>query len=192
MNDNIIQNEKVVKVEIVKKWYQRKIIIIPLALIALALVFGGGNKSAKVGETSSSSKTGQAANDLKDMYKVGDIIKVGDFEVIVSSIEKNIPSGNQFIVPKSGNMFVNVNLTIKNNGQNKENVSTLLNMYLKNSEGEKGTTRIFGNDKPIDGELLKGDIIKGSVGYEIAANSNGLKFYYNPSFLFGKSIIVSE
>ena len=66
----------------------------------------------------------------------------------------------------------------------------MMNFYLKNGEGEKGMQTFMTGDKSVDGELLKGDKIKGTITYEIAKNSTGLKFYYNPSFLFGKSIVV--
>jgi Domain of unknown function (DUF4352) len=187
-----------------KKWYQKKLIIIPLGLILLFAIIGsmGGSKTdKKIGEVATAgtsmpatvnNATSQtpAAPALKASYKVGDIIEVNKFVIKVNSVNQNADSGNPYTKPKDGNKFVTVDITLENKGETKETVSSFINFYIKNAEGEKGTSQFLSSLKPVDGELLAGDKIKGELAYEIAANSKGLKLYYNPTFLFGKSIVV--
>jgi hypothetical protein len=172
---------------IFKKWWFWLIIVV----IIIAIATGSGQKSEKVGtSSSSSSQTQQSQITIQDSYAINDIVKVSDFEFSVLSA-KNYISSNQSIKPKEGYKFIKVELYIENKGINKETVSTILNFYLKDSDGQKATQSFMGDDKSIDGELLKGDKIKGTITYEVPINSSGLKLYYNPSFITGKSIVVN-
>lgn len=171
--------------------------IIIVALIVLGVIsaiFGGGKSSvdsAKVGEkTTETVKTTSNTPELKASYKVGDIVSVGDYLVTVNSFKNNIATDNQFIVPKDGNQFVQVDITIENKGKDKTNISTLLQMYVKDSEGSKFNQTFIPDQKSLDGELLSGDKVKGQLTYEVPKNVSGMKYYYNAAFLFGKSIVV--
>jgi Domain of unknown function (DUF4352) len=181
--ENTIKEKK--KTPFYKKWWLW-VVVIFLLLISLA----GRNKSQKIGESSNTNNSTTASNiDLKDLYNLNDIIKVSDFEFTVFSAKEYI-SENQFIKPKDGNKLIKVELMIENKGDKKETVSSMLNFYLKDSDGVKGVQSFIADDKSIDGEFLKGDKIKGTITYEVSKDSKGLKLYYNPSFILGKSIVI--
>jgi Domain of unknown function (DUF4352) len=181
-----------------KPWFKKKRFIIPIALVLLFGIAGANAKPSdkKIGEAgtptpnSTVAQATSATPPLKASYKVGDIIEVNNFVIKVNSVNQNADSGNPYTKPKEGNKFVTVDITLENKGDTKETISSFISFYIKNGEGEKGTSQFFSSLKPVDGELLAGDKIKGELAFEIAANSKDLKFYYNPSFLFGKSIVV--
>jgi len=174
--------------------------IIAVILIVFAIsMAGSGEKPEKTSQNSNvsiSSSPAQnpakssKATELKEKYKVGDVVKIGDYTFSVNSFEDNASGGNDYLKPKEGNKFVKINLTIENNGKEKTTVSTMLQMYLKDSEGTRFRQTFLMGQKPLDGEILAGDKTKGDIAYELPKNSTGLKFYYNAAWLSGESIVV--
>lgn len=64
-------------------------------------------------------------------------------------------------------------------------------MYIKDSEGNKYTpTLVSDATGSVDGELLADDKVKGDVGFELPKVANGLKFYFNPNWVSGQSIVI--
>ena len=169
-----------------------------LIIFAISMA-GSGEKPEKVSQNNSvsipsrpaqSSAQSSKTTELKEKYKVGDVVKIGDYTFSVNSFEDNAASGNEYLKPKEGNKFVKINLTIENNGKEKTAISTMLQMYLKDSEGTRFKQTFLMDQKQIDGELLAGDKIKGDVAYEVPKNSTGLKFYYNAAWLLDESIVI--
>lgn len=164
-----------------------------VAFIVLGVIGSmlGGNKSTdgKI-STTSTSNSSNSTPELASSYKVGDVVKTGDYIFTAISVNGDTPSGNEYIKPKDGSRFVTVELSIENKGTTKTSISTLISMYLKGSDGTKFQQSYTINPKPIDGELLANDIIKGSVTYEVPKTASGLKFYYNPAWITGKSIVI--
>ena len=167
--------------------------IVVVAFIVLGVIGSmlGGNKSTdgKI-STTSASNTSNSTPELASSYKVGDVVKTGDYVFTTISVNGDAPSGNEYTKPTAGNRFVTVELSIENKGTTKTTISTVLNMYLKSGDGSKFQQSFLVNNKPIDGELLANDIIKGSVTYEVPKTASGLKFYYNPAWITGKSIVI--
>jgi len=180
-----------------RKWYQKKRYIIPI-VIATALLLAVFLVAGAIGSisTSNSQKTGEIVNsttstiELSEAYKIGDIVKVGDYTFTLNNFTDNVASGNQFIAPKAGNRFIKVNLTIENNSKEKTTISSLLQMYLKDGEGTKYQQTFLPSQKQVDGELLAGDKIKGDLVYEVPKTASDFKFYYNASWLTGQSIVI--
>lgn len=123
-------------------------------------------------------------------YKVGDQVKSGDFVFSVNSVRQD--QGSAYIKPKAGSVYVIPNVTIQNNGKEKAIVSTLLQMYIKDNEGNKYQPTLTQDATgKVDGELLAGDKIKGDVGFEILTTAKELKFYFTPAWLTGSTIVVN-
>ena len=74
----------------------------------------------------------QLAGELEqEMFAIGDIVEMGDMILIVNEVI--YPAGSEFSKPDPGNMFVAVDLTLENRGAEAKAVSSLIQMYLKDS-----------------------------------------------------------
>jgi len=167
-------------------------VIIIVILFIIGAASGGSSKSQKVGENgqpSSPSTQEPPSQPTNVTYKVGDQIKSGDYVVSVNSVRKS--TGSQFMKPKDGSVYIIPNVTVQNNSSDKTTISSLLQMYIKDSEGNKYspalTTDATGK---VDGELLGGEKVKGDVGFEVPKTATGLKFYYTAAWLTGQSITI--
>ncbi len=164
-------------------------IIVILFIIGAAS--GGGDKSQKVGENGQpTTQTGQTTQpQTATTYKVGDQIQSGDYVVSVNAVRKS--SGSGFVKPKEGSAYVIPNVTIQNNSKDKTTISSLLQMYVKDDEGNKYDPALTSDATgKVDGELLAGEKVKGDVGFEIPTTAKGLKFYYTAAWLTGQSITI--
>lgn len=128
------------------------VVVVFIAIGVIGAITNGGKSSEKVGSTSSStdSSSSSSIDILADSYKVGDIVKVGDYIFTLNTFTDNVSSGNQFITPKTGNKFIKLNLTIENKGKEKQSVSTLIQMYLKDGEGTKYTQTFIPDQKQVN------------------------------------------
>ena len=159
-----------------------------MVLIIIGAASGGSNNGTqKVG--TNTTPTTQVQQPQAVNYKVGDQIKSGDFVFSVNSVSKD--QGTAYVKPTAGSIYIIPNVTIQNNGKTKSAVSTLLQMYIKDSEGNKYSPALTTNATgKVDGELLAGDKVKGDVGFEVPLSATGLKFYFTPEWLTGDTIVV--
>ncbi len=114
-------------------------------------------------------------------YKVGDVIEIGTMLLTVNEVTS--PKGDQFNKPSEGNKFVVIDLTIENKSDEAINISSLLQMSLKTSEGTKYSVDLMastasGGSTP-DGEVAPGEKIRGQVGFQIPETSTGLIFVFD-------------
>jgi hypothetical protein len=114
-------------------------------------------------------------------YKVGDVIAMGDTTITVNEI--TYPAGDQYTKPDAGKKFLIVDLTIENKSTAAINVSTLLQMSLKDPTGQKYTVDFMaalasGGTSP-DGEIAPGEKLRGQVGFQVPENAAGLVFIFD-------------
>lgn len=142
--------------------------------------------------SSSSSDAGQKANSEKTTFKPGETIEFDNKKVTVSAVERNWTSGNQFIAPDSGNEFVKVQVTIKNDS----NSEAMYNTFDWNLQDSKGVIKdvasvAYGVDGALaSGELAPGGEVTGFLVFEAPAGDTGLTLRYSPSFWSDKKIEV--
>lgn len=168
-----------------------------LVLIVIGLAGSGGSddQPTKVGENGNTEVTQQADSGTSapsttdTVYKVGDQVKSGDFIFTVNEVKRD--TGSDFIKPDDGNVYLIPNVTIENQSSKEANISTLLQMYVKDGEGNKYTPAMTADATgKVDGELLAGEKVKGDVGFEVPADADELYLYYEASWLTGKTIKV--
>jgi len=96
-----------------------------------------------------------------------------------------------------GNMFVAVDLTLENRGAEAKAVSSLIQMYLKDSSGQKydldlAASVASGGATP-DGEIAPGEKIRGQVGFQVPQDAKGLVFIFDADvFGHGKAFVALE
>ncbi|HEU5348582.1 MAG TPA: DUF4352 domain-containing protein [Ktedonobacterales bacterium] len=150
-----------------------------LALVIMACGSSSTNAGTSVG--SSSANSSSSSSNSKH-FKVGDQVKVGDTYVVTVNSFKTNP-GDEISKPKSGNVFVVVDLTIKNVSSEEQSVSSLLQFTLKDSTGQKYNETILSSATPPDGKLAAGDIIKGQIAYEVSASQHDFTFAFEADML---------
>jgi hypothetical protein len=172
-------------------WFKKhKVLTVILVLIVLAIIGSAGSAPKKVGENGNGGSPSPSKADTNKTYKVGDQVQSGDFVFTVNSVRKD--PGSLYFKPKDGNVYQVTNVTIENKSKDRTNISTLLQMYVKDADSTKYTPTVISTDTTgqVDGELLAGEKVKGDVSFEVPTTATGLKFYFTPEWLSGGTIVV--
>jgi hypothetical protein len=152
-----------------------------LALVIMACGDTGANTGTSVG-SSGTSNTG--SSNTSKHFKVGDQVKVGDTFIVTINSFKTSP-GDEFDKPKSGNVFVVVDITIKNVSNDEQDISTDLQCTMKDSTGQKYDETILSSATDPGGKLAAGDIVKGQVPYEVSASQHDFTFAFEADIISG-------
>jgi len=129
------------------------------------------------------------------IYQIGDLIDISNLAIQV--LQVSYPAGNEIVKPKEDYKFVAVDVTIENRGETPREISSILQMYLKDSTGQKytfhlGAQSIIDSGLPDD-ELQQGEKIRGQIGYQVPEDIQGLVFVFDADiFGFGKVFIALE
>lgn len=185
-------------VEKVKKPFYKKWWVWLLAVIIIvAFANGGGEEETakkvdsdtKATETSSTPEKKDEA--VKDVYAVGEAVKLGENVLTVTNVSKS--TGSDFDKPKQGHEYVIVTVQIENAGE--ENISyNPFDFKMSNSQGQIVDTGFITVDSDTalsSGELAPGGKVSGTVSFEQPAGDTGLQLQYSPSFWSDKTIKVN-
>lgn len=124
---------------------------------------------------------------------VGEPITVGDLTITVNGV--SAPEGSQFAKPAEGSRFLVVDLSVTNGGAQAANVSTLLQMKLKDAAGrlynvDLMATTAAGGAAP-EGELAPGETVRGPIGFQVPSDASGLLFIFDGNvFGAGKTFVA--
>ena len=126
-------------------------------------------------------------------FEVGDIIEIGDLVLVVNSV--TFPAGDDFNQPDDGKKFVAVDLSITNNTDSAQAVSSMLQMNLKDATGQGYSIDLTalvatGGTSP-DGELAPGETIRGQVGYQVPVAVQGLVFVFDGDIFGSGKVFVN-
>lgn len=99
-------------------------------------------------------------------------------------------SSNQFIVPKSGNKYVTVDITLQNNAKDPYTYNAL--EFKLHDNQDYGYTMAMSDKDPAlnTGALQPGEKIRGFITFEIPTNNSPAKLVYTPGFWNLSQIIV--
>ncbi|HEX6543612.1 MAG TPA: DUF4352 domain-containing protein [Ktedonobacterales bacterium] len=160
-----------------------------LGILAVVIMACGSsaNTGTSVGSSGDNQNNSNSSNTSKH-FKVGDQVKVGDTFIVTINSFKTSP-GDEFDKPKSGNVFVVVDLSIKNVSKDEQNISSLLQFTLKDSTGQKYTETILSNATPPDGKLAAGDVIKGQIAYEVPKAQHDFTFAFEADIISSGQVI---
>jgi len=129
----------------------------------------------------------------------------GEFELITHHLGERIfidplsltvnqvlfPPWNNINPPAEGNKFLLVDLTIENKGASFINISSLLQMWVKDSAGRNFSIDLkamdYRSSDPPDGEFSPSESKHGQVGFQVPIDSKGLVFVFQ-----GKSYSESK
>ena len=136
-------------------------LLFSLALVIMAC--GSTTDNAGVSTSGSSSTTTSTAKH----FKVGDQVKVGSTWVVtINSAQTH--AATDLDQPKAGNTYLVIDATFKNVSSSEQDLSTLLQLSLKDATGQHydETITTFASQPP-DGKVAAGDVSRGQVVYEV-------------------------
>lgn len=165
-------------------------ILIIAVVIIIAIATGGKDDSAK--KVSGEKTKAKTTQQVKTKFKVGEEVKLGDAVVKVDSVKKS--KGGQYVKPKSGNEYVIVKVTIKNNGDDNLDYN-VFDFKMKNSQGNITDSCVLGNDNDTrldSGELAKGGSVSGSISFEAPKDDKGLVLIYQGNMFDDDKVIEFE
>ncbi len=139
-------------------------------LLGALLACGESNNTGSLAGTSNASSQSQSTATTQH-FKVSDVVKVGDtWQVTVNKVKTS--HGDDIIQPESGNIFVIINVTVKNISDKAQTISSLLNFSYKAADGTKGKDSLLtsGVSPAPDGSVEAGDAVKGDLVYEVPAS----------------------
>ena len=99
--------------------------------------------------------------------------------------------------PREGYKFVAIDIQVENQGETVQEITSIVQMYIKDITGEKFTFHL-GAQSIIDSglpnnELQPGERIRGQIGFQVPDNREGLMFVFDAEvFGFGKVFITLE
>ncbi|MCD6425494.1 MAG: DUF4352 domain-containing protein [Anaerolineales bacterium] len=131
----------------------------------------------------------------QEIFAVGEQIEISGLVIQVLGV--SYPSGTDLIKPKEGYKFVSVDVQVENQGESVQEITSIVQMYLKDNTGEKytfhlGAQSIIDSGLPDD-ELQPGERIRGQIGFQVPADSEGLIFVFDAEvFGFGKVFIALD
>ena len=160
-------------------------------------LFGLGEVSVGLGSTPVSMDPPADLNlaNTQKVYQIGDLVEISG--LVIQVIQSSYPDGKGIIQPKEGYKFVSVDVLIDNRGDVVKEITSVVQMYLKDSTGQQytfhlGAQSIIDSGLP-DNELQPGEKIRGQIGFQVPKNTPGLIFVFDADiFGFGKAFIALE
>ena len=109
---------------------------------------------------------------------LGQTANVGDAEVTAHSFR--LDSGGEFFAPDAGNVWIVVDATIVNTGDDEYNFSSLLQLAVRDTEAREYDVSLLADViSGLDGTILAGDKLRGEVAFEVPeAALPGLQFVF--------------
>jgi Domain of unknown function (DUF4352) len=143
-----------------RRWY---CILFPLLLIATVILACGESSSPGGSSPSENSTSTQPAT---GHLKIGQSAKVGEWQITVNAVKTS--PGSDFNKPKAGNVFLLIDVTMKNIS-NQQQVATSLGQFkLRNQAGEELPIVIVTDVSPApNGNVAAGSQVKGTLAYEV-------------------------
>jgi hypothetical protein len=167
-----------------------RIRILPLISLLFALgavIMACGSATDNSGTvTSGASSTSAAA---AKHFKVGEQVKAGSTWVVTINSAKT-HAGTDIDQPKSGDTYLVVDATFKNISSTEQDLSTLLQLSLKDSTGQKYTETITSfAQQPPDGKVAAGDVARGQVVFEVPTAQKSFTLAFESDILSSGQIV---
>lgn len=157
---------------------------------------GGSSEPTKVEENDSAADTPQSSDTASNTvttdttFAVGDRVELNDIVVTLDSVAES--SGSTYNKPGDGNVFALCTFTIENNFSSEINISSLLcfDAYCDGYACNLSfTAQLESDGNQLDGTVAAGKKMKGTIGYEIAADWSELEIHFSPDFWVQKDIV---
>jgi len=132
-----------------------------------------------------------------NLMGIGEVSVIEISGLVIQLLGVSYLSGTDFVKPKEDYKFVSVDVQVENQGDSVQEITSIVQMYLKDNTGEKytfhlGAQSIIDSGLPDD-ELQPGERIRGQIGFQVPTDSAGLIFVFDAEiFGFGKIFIALD
>lgn len=169
-----------------------KKVLTGLLIVAISMVMAGCT------ETKSSDEDGNSKRD----FNISETAIVNNTKIKINAIKKiekeclwEYDGKCQSWKEPDNDIFIVIDLTIENTGDDDLSISSMMSFELKDKNGNKGIYALLTNSikSQLDGKVMKNDKLTGQIGYDVKSadiynfyfkNSlldNSIKFIINPS-----------
>lgn len=152
------------------------------------------NEPARVDESGGTSESGDASDTAQpEVFAVGDLVELGDWQVRVHGVTDPVESTNSVITPAPGTRWVAVDAEVTNTGSEPETVSSLVCFEIVDDQNRSYTMTITGEEGPAppDGEVAPGASRRGTMTYEVPADAAGLRLTFQCDLLSTGSATIA-
>lgn len=166
-----------------------RLLTVMVIIFAFLLALGSSDsESSKPTKVEQPDGNTEVKSEQQETFKVGETVKMGDLEFTVNGIRSD--EGGDFYKPEEGNVFLIIDATIKNTGQDSNALSSLIMFKLYDSEFYEKDMSIFADTKgSLDGELGAGRTMRGEIAFEVGKDETEWEFIFEPNvFGFGQAI----
>ena len=161
------------------------IVVVIIVIVVILFVALNGDNDAEVVTTGPTATLAEGETSPPDEepdvlnLSIGDTAKIGDAQVTVHGFRRS--TGGEFLSPDAGNIWVIVDATVLNTGDDAYNTSSLLQTALRDSEGREYSLTIGPTDLQgqLDGSIPPGDILRGETAFEVSEGTTGLQFVFS-------------
>jgi flagellar basal body-associated protein FliL len=161
-------------------------IILSIVIIAVAVGSHGGSQPSTSSSSSNQQQSTQAANQPTSpptsqpaANTIGKPVVVDStWTVTVNSVKTS--QGDQITAPKSGDIYVIVDVTLKNTSSTNQPVSSLVQFNFKDSTGQQYTETVTDFTHPPDGMLTAGGVLRGQLAYEVPSSQHDFILQFQP------------
>lgn len=151
-----------------------------VALLVLAGCGEGGNESRKIGAVETAGGPATSIEPPADAFRIGDIVKLGDAQVIVHAVKDPYDSGTQFARPPAGSRYVMVDAEVKNLSSDPRVLSAFSQFEMKDSKDESYDPIVLPGSLPaVGGTAPPGTARRGLVAFQVPEGSVGMRLVFN-------------
>ena len=166
---------------------RRRNVFLVCGIFILALL-ACGESTNNAAQTVSGAGASPTTAPTSQHFKVSDTVKVGStWQININSVKTS--QGQDFSTPKSGNVFLLVDVTLKNLSGQEQNVSSLLMFGLKDETGMQYTESITGFTTSPNGKVEAGGLLRGTVAYEVPATAHKFTFSFQADIILSGQAI---
>lgn len=122
-------------------------------------------------------------------FKVGQQVKAGNTWVVTINSAKT-HAATDMDQPKSGDNYLVIDASFKNISSSEQDLSTLLQMSLKDSTGQKYTETITTfAQQPPDGKVAAGDVTRGQIVFEVPSAQKSFTLAFEADIVSSGQVI---
>jgi len=156
--------------------------LVVLALVAILVASGESNTATKVEPDDSNSVSDEAEDSASssEVFRIGDLVELGEWQIRVHSVTDPLNSSNEFITPSTGNRWVAVEVEVTNKATESATMSTLMCLELQDASNQNFSIALTAEDFPeLDGEVAPNSARRGTVVFEVPQSAGGLVLKFN-------------